>query len=143
MTYEKLRVYTRSYELALAVHKFSLKLPNEFQADLGSQIRCLARKIVFQVMSVTNRFVRLEQKKKELRDAISNNEKLIFSLQLIHDLKTLPEKMIAELLEGYQICVRQLAKLLKALGQNQQENKNRNKKSADSQEVPVEGGREV
>ena len=115
MTYKDLDVYKRSYDLALKIYRFSLKLPKELQYDLADQIRRASRSIPSNIAEGYSRNKSTKDKVNFLNDALGSNEEILFNLEFMKDTNLISGKYFQEFYQEYTICGKQLYKLINSL----------------------------
>ncbi len=114
-TYKNLDVFKRSYELALKIHRLSLKLPKELQYDLADQLRRASRSIPSNIAEGYSRNKSLRDKINFLKSALGSNEEMLFNLKFLKDVRLISSTEFQELYKEYIICGKQLTKLIKTL----------------------------
>ncbi|MBM4402051.1 MAG: four helix bundle protein [Candidatus Cloacimonetes bacterium] len=114
-SYEKLEVYQRSYQLAVEIHKLSLKLPRTLQFDLADQIRRASRSIPSNIAEGLGRNRSRKDKINFLINALGSNDEMLFNLQFMKDTQLMSGALFQKLHEKYIICGKQLSQLIKVL----------------------------
>lgn len=121
-TYHDLDVFRRSYELALKIHRFSLKLPKELQYDLADQIRRASRSIPSNIAEGYGRNKSFKDKINFLNSALGSNDEILFNLDFLKDSNLILKEIFEEFHNDYVICGKQLNQLIKSLKTSQPEN---------------------
>jgi len=102
MSYKNLEIYTIAYDLALEVHKISLKLPKYELYEQGSQIRRSSKSIKDNIAEgygrrrYKNEFIRF------LIFAHASCDETISQLNMISDIYY-PENRLTELIDNYDL----------------------------------------
>ena len=102
MSYTNLDIYTMAYDLALEVHKISLKLPKHELYEQGSQIRRSTKSIKDNIAEgygrrrYKNEFIRF------LIFAHASCDETISQLNMISDIYY-PENRLTELIDNYDL----------------------------------------
>jgi len=116
-TYKDLDVFKRSYNLALKIHKLSLKLPKELQYDLADQIRRASRSIPSNIAEGYSRNKSFKDKINFLNSALGSNDEVLLNLKFMKDSNLISEKDFQDFYEEYIICGKQLNRLIKTMKQ--------------------------
>ena len=95
--YRDLRVYQRSYELALKIHKATQKFPIFERRELGSQLRRAAASIPINIAEGYGRKRSAEDFKRFLVMAMGSSNEVSVELALARDLRYLGEKTYEKL----------------------------------------------
>ena len=114
MNYRQLEVYKRSYNLALEIHRFSLKLPKYLQFDLADQIRRASRSIPSNIAEGYSRSKSVKDLINFLRDSLGSNDEMLFNLEFMKDLQLIDLKTFMYFQEEYTICGKQLFRLIES-----------------------------
>ncbi len=114
-TYKDLDVYKRAYNLAIEIHRLSLKLPREYRFDLADQIRRASRSIP---SNIAEGFARGKSRKdtvNQSRDALGSNDEMLFNLEFMKDTDLISKELYKRYTSEYEICGKQLHNLIKSL----------------------------
>ena len=84
--YEDLKVYQKSYQLALKVHQLTQELPNFEKYELGQQIRKAAVSIPLNIVEGYGRKSSAAEFKHFLRNALGSSNEVIVLLKMLQDL---------------------------------------------------------
>jgi|HubBroStandDraft_4_1064222.scaffolds.fasta_scaffold649209_1 four helix bundle protein len=90
-SYRDLRIYQRSYDLALEIHKITLKFPVQERWELGSQLRRAATSVPINIAEGYGRKISPEDFKRFLVIALGSNNEVNVILDLVRDLGYLQE----------------------------------------------------
>ena len=90
-SYRDLRIYQRSYDLALEIHKITLKFPVQERRELGSQLRRAATSVPINIAEGYGRKISPEDFKRFLIIALGSNNEVNVILDLVRDLGCLQE----------------------------------------------------
>ncbi len=90
-SYKDLRVYQRSYVLALEIHKVTLKFPVQERRELGNQLRRAATSVPINIAEGYGRKRSPEDFKHFLVIALGSNNEVNVILDLVRDLGYLQE----------------------------------------------------
>src|ERR1700730_7236343 len=85
-SYKDLRIYQRSYELALEIHKITVKLPVQERRELGSQLRRAATSVPINIAEGYGRKRSPEDFKRFLVIALGSSNEVSVILDLVRDL---------------------------------------------------------
>ena len=96
-SYRDLRIYQRSYELALEIHQLTKKFPAFERVELASQLRRAATSIPINIAEGYGRKRSPEDFKRFLVIALGSCNEVLVVLDLAHDLKYLDEATYAGL----------------------------------------------
>jgi four helix bundle protein len=90
-SYKDLRVYQRSYEIALEIHRITAKFPVQERRELGNQLRCAATSVPINIAEGYGRKRSPEDFKRFLVIALGSNNEVNVILDLVRDLGYLQE----------------------------------------------------
>ena len=90
-SYKDLRIYQRSYELALQIHKITTKFPAQERQELGNQLRRAATSVPINIAEGYGRKRSPEDFKRFLVIALGSNNEVNVILDLVRDLGYLQE----------------------------------------------------
>ena len=90
-SYKDLRIYQRSYDLALEIHKISAKFPMQERRELGNQLRRAATSVPINIAEGYGRKRSPEDFKRFLVIALGSNNEVNVILDLVRDLGYLHE----------------------------------------------------
>src|ERR1700682_3189806 len=90
-SYKDLRVYQRSYALALEIHKITLKFPAQERWELGNQLRRVVTSVPINIAEGYGRKRSPEDFKHFLVIALGSNNEVNVILDLVKDLGYLQE----------------------------------------------------
>ena len=90
-SYKDLRVYQRSYEIALEIHKITAKFPVQERRELGTQLRRAATSVPINIAEGYGRKRSPEDFKRFLVVALGSNNEVNVILGLVRDLGYLQE----------------------------------------------------
>src|SRR5216684_6825987 len=90
-SYKDLRIYQRSYDLALEIHKTTAKFPVQERRELGSQLRRAATSVPINIAEGYGRKRSPEDFKRFLVIALGSNNEVNVILDLVRDLGYLHE----------------------------------------------------
>ena len=96
-SYRDLRIYQRSYETALEIHRLTLKFPAFERGELGSQLRRSPSSIPINIAEGYGRKESSDDFKRFLVIALGSCDETSVLLDFAHDLNYLDEKTYAEL----------------------------------------------
>jgi four helix bundle protein len=111
-SYRELRVYQRSYEFALRIHKVTQKFPGFELRELGSQLRRAATSIPINIAEGYGRKRSADDFKRFLVIAMGSSNEVSVELTLAHDLGYLDKKAYEELSDECDQIGRILNKLI-------------------------------
>lgn len=114
-TYKDLEVYNRSYNLAVEIHKISLKFPSQYKYDLGDQIRRASRSIPSNIAEGLGRNQSVQDKIHFLKIALGSNDEMLFNLSFLKDINLLNPKISEYFSKEYEILGKQLFMFIKKL----------------------------
>ena len=100
-SYRDLRIYQRSYEAALEVHKLALKFPGFERGELGSQLRRSSLSVPINVAEGYGRKKFPTDFKRFLVIALGSCDETSVLLDFAHDLNYLDDKTYGDLKEKY------------------------------------------
>jgi four helix bundle protein len=100
-SYKDLRVYQRSYELALEIHKITAKFPPHERRELGSQLRRAAASVPINIAEGYGRKRSAEDFKRFLVIALGSCNEVSVVLDLVQDLGYLQDEIHARLAQEY------------------------------------------
>src|SRR6266852_5297590 len=92
-SYKDLRIYQRSYDLALEIHKISGKFPMQERRELGNQLRRAATSVPINIAEGYGRKRSPEDFKRFLVIALGSNNEVSVILDLVRDLGYLQEEI--------------------------------------------------
>ena len=90
-SYKDLRIYQRSYKLALEIHKITLKFPSQERWELGNQLRRAVTSVPINIAEGYGRKRSPEDFKHFLVIALGSNNEVHVILDLVRDLGYLQE----------------------------------------------------
>jgi len=111
-SYKDLEIYKLSYELAVKVHKFTLRLPKYEQYEEGSQVRKSSKGITSCIVEGYGRKKYKADFIKFLIYAHASCDETIVHLNFLNDIHELFKKEIHLFLEGYDELGRKLNKYI-------------------------------
>ncbi len=111
-SYKDLEIYKLSYDLAIRIHKMSLKLPKYEMYEEGSQIRKSSKGITSCIVEGYGRKKYKPDFIKFLIYAHALCDETILHLSFIRDTHELNEKEIKSLLDGYNELGRKINKFI-------------------------------
>ena len=100
-SYRDLRIYQRSYEAALEIHRITLKFPGFERSELGSQLRRAATSIPINIAEGYGRKRSPEDFKRFLVIALGSCDEVSVLLDFVHDLKYLNGDLHAKWKQEY------------------------------------------
>src|SRR5947209_12373241 len=100
-SYRDLRIYQRSYEAALEIHKVTQRFPAFERGELGSQLRRAASSVPINIAEGYGRKRSSEDFKRFLVIALGSCNEAQVVLDLGHDLGYLKEEVYAKLKRQY------------------------------------------
>src|ERR1700686_2774217 len=89
-SYKDLRIYQRSYELALEIHKITAKFPVQERRELGSQLRRAVTSVPINIAEGYGRKRSPEDFRRFLVIALGSSNEVCVILDLVRDLGYLP-----------------------------------------------------
>ena len=101
-SYRDLRIYQRSYQSALEVHRLTLKFPAFERRELGSQLRRASSSIAINIAEGYGRKKSPEDFKRFLVMALGSCDETSVLLDFSRDLNYLDEKTFADLKKKYE-----------------------------------------
>ncbi len=110
-SYRDLRVYQISYELALQVHRLTLKFPDFEKYELGSQARRAATSIPLNIAEGYGKKSSAAEFKRYLQMAQGSKDEVKVLLEISKDLDYIQNEEFKELYERYEELGKQLYKL--------------------------------
>lgn len=113
--YEKLAVYQKAYELALAVHRLSLGFPREVQFNLADQLRRSSKSIPTNIAEGYGRNQFPKEYKRFLWISVGSKDETMVHLNFSKDLHYLSKKDYDYLTIGYEEVGRMLFGLIKSI----------------------------
>ena len=96
-SYRDLRIYQRSYEAALEIHRITLRFPPFERRELGSQLRRASTSIPINIAEGFGRKKFVGDFKRFLVIALGSCDETSVLLDFAHDLNYLDEKSYADL----------------------------------------------
>ena len=100
-SYRDLRIYQRSYQTALEIHRLTLKFPAFERGELGSQLRRSSSSIPINIAEGYGRKKSSDDFKRFLVIALGSCDETSVLLDFAHDLNYLDEKSYVELKAKY------------------------------------------
>ena len=100
-SYKDLRVYQRSYELALEIHKITAGFPPHERRELGSQLRRAATSVPINIAEGYGRKRSAEDFRRFLVIALGSCNEVSVILDLVRDLGYLPKEIHLKLAQDY------------------------------------------
>ena len=100
-SYKDLRIYQRSYELALEIHKATAKFPVQERRELGSQLRRAATSVPINIAEGYGRKRSPEDFKRFLVIALGSSNEVSVILDLVRDLGYLQKETHLRLAQDY------------------------------------------
>ena len=100
-SYKDLRIYQRSYELALEIHKTAAKFPVQERRELGSQLRRAATSVPINIAEGYGRKRSPEDFKRFLVIALGSSNEVSVILDLVRDLEYLQKETHLRLAQEY------------------------------------------
>ena len=101
-SYRDLRIYQRSYETALEVHRLTLKFPAFERGELGSQLRRCSSSIPINIAEGYGRKKSSDDFKRFLVIALGSCDETSVLLDFARDLNYLDQKTYADLKRRYE-----------------------------------------
>ena len=92
-SYKDLRIYQRCYELALEIHKITVKFPVQERRELASQLRRAATSVPINIAEGYGRKRSPEDFRRFLVIALGSNNEVNVILDLVRDLGYLREEI--------------------------------------------------
>ena len=111
-SYRDLRVYRLSYELALEIHRMTLKFPAMERGELGSQLRRAASSVPINIAEGYGRKKSAEDFKRFLVIAMGSCNEVSVILDLARDLDYFSNELHCEFKERYDQVGRAINKLI-------------------------------
>ena len=111
-SYRDLRIYKRSYEAALEIHRITLKFPGFERSELGSQLRRAATSIPINIAEGYGRKRSPDDFKRFLVIALGSCDEVSVLLDFVHDLKYLGEEFYAKWKVQYTEIGKEINKLI-------------------------------
>jgi four helix bundle protein len=99
-SYKDLRIYRRSYELALEIHKITAKFPVQERRELGTQLRRAATSVPINIAEGYGRKRSPEDFRRFLVIALGSNNEVSVILDLVRDLGYIQEDQHKKLAQG-------------------------------------------
>jgi four helix bundle protein len=115
VSYENLEVYKLAYELAIKVHKLTIKFPKHETYEIGSQMRRAAVSIVLNIAEGYGRKEHQQDLKNFLITAVGSCNETTVLLKMVRDLGYMGEEESKEILESYEQLGRQISGFIKAI----------------------------
>ena len=107
-----LKVYQRSYRLAIDIHRIALQLPETERYELKSQLRRAAVSIPLNIAEGYGRKNSQAEFKHFLRNSLGSCNEVRVLLDLIKDLSYISDELHEQLTEDYNILGKQLNTLI-------------------------------
>ena len=101
-SYRDLRIYRRSYEAALEIHRLTLKFPAFERGELGSQLRRSSSSIPINIAEGYGRKKSSDDFRRFLVIALGSCDETSVLLDFAHDLNYLDDKTYADLKARYE-----------------------------------------
>ena len=111
-SYDDLKVYQRSYSLALDIHRLSFTLPETERYELSSQIRRAAVSIPLNIAEGYGRKESKAEFKHFLRNSLGSCNEVQVLLNMLKDLGYVEKEVAASFKDEYTILGKQLNKLI-------------------------------
>ena len=111
-SYKDLRIYQRSYELALEIHKITAKFPVQERRELGSQLRRAGTSVPINIAEGYGRKRSPEDFKRFLVIALGSSNEVSVILDLVRDLGYLQKEMHLRLAQEYTEVGKRINKLI-------------------------------
>ena len=111
-SYRDLRIYQRSYQTALEIHRLTLKFPAFERGELGSQLRRSSSSIPINIAEGYGRKKSSNDFKRFLGIALGSCDETSVLLDFAHDLSYLDRQTYANLKEAYDQIGKGLNKLI-------------------------------
>jgi four helix bundle protein len=100
-SYRDLRIYQRSYQTALEIHRLTLKFPAFERGELGSQLRRSSSSIPINIAEGYGRKKSSDDFKRFLVIALGSCDETSVLLDFAHDLNYLDQTIYADLKKKY------------------------------------------
>ena len=118
MPYHRLDVYKKSYQLALEIHKLSLKFPKQEQYELAQQLRRSSKSIAANIAEGMGKQESQADVRRYIRIAVGSCDESRVWLEFSRDLGYISKKMQHDLDERYKEVGRMLQGLIKRYGRS-------------------------
>ncbi|MEW6696546.1 MAG: four helix bundle protein [Bacillota bacterium] len=118
MSYRKLQIYNKGYQLSLDIHRLTMTFPRHEPYEIGSQLRRAAISIPLNIAEGYGRKDYKQDYKKFLITAQGSSNEVVVLLEMIKDLGYVAEENYTYLREAYIYLGRQLNKLISLLQQD-------------------------
>ena len=116
MPYHRLEVYKKAYELALRVHRMSLRFPDFERCELGQQLRKSSKSIVANIAEGMGKQESRADVRRFIRMAIGSCDESRVWLDFAHDLGYISRSAKTDLDERFQEVGRMLMGIVKKYG---------------------------
>ena len=113
--FSDLKVYKKSYELALNIHKISIKLPKEIQYNLADQIRRASKSIPTNIAEGYGKKEFQKEFKRFLFISLGSKDEVLVHLNFLKDLNYISTEIFNDLESQYNELGRMLYGLVKSL----------------------------
>lgn len=113
--FKDLKVYQKSYQLALEIHELSLELPQEIQFDLADQIRRASRSIPTNIAEGYGKKSSQKDFCRYLLIAMGSKDEMLVHLDFLKDLKYISSERHTSLVSNYEETGKMLFGLIKSL----------------------------
>ena len=113
MPYHKLSVYKKSYQLALDVHKLSLRFPRHEQYELAQQLRRSSKSIPANIAEGMGKQSSSAEVRRYIRIAIGSCDESRVWLEFAKDLRYLDQHTFYQFNKRYQEVGRMLQGVIK------------------------------
>jgi four helix bundle protein len=111
-SYRDLRIYQRSYEVALEIHRITLKFPAFERGEIGSQLRRSSTSIPVNIAEGYGRKISSSDFKRFLTIALGSCDETSVLLDFAHDLNYLEDTTYSNLKKKYDEIGRGLNKAI-------------------------------
>ena len=115
-SYKDLKVYQRSYKMALVMHKITLQFPSYERHELGSQLRRASKSIALNIGEGYGKRASADEFKRFLKMAIGSCDEVKILIDFAKDLKYVEQISYQKLINEYE----EIGKMLYGLHQNWQ-----------------------
>ena len=113
-SYKDLKVYAKTYEYALSIHRISLTFPQQEQYELGSQIRRATKSIPLNIAEGYGKRESVAEFRRYLSMSIGSCDEVRVLLEFCKDLSYISAAQHAEYVQAYD----EAGKMLASLAQN-------------------------
>lgn len=115
MSYEKLEVYKKAYQMAIEIHQMTKELPKHEKYEIGSQIRRAAVSIPLNIAEGYGRKEHQQELKNFLFIARGSCNETRVLIQMIKDLGYIEAERMEKMLEESEQIGKQLTNFIKAI----------------------------